>query len=143
MPGQPQAAPFLTFDVTAMDVTETGATSLVPFTIIPRNTSFQVSTRFVFGGGFATWLVSLGLTWFANFYVESMGPGFEGSLGNTSGTLVSGQLNYGLPETAVTVAGIANPGTYKLTCAITIGTGGGGPPSPIAGFVEGPIIQIT
>ena len=143
MPGQPQAAPFLTFDVRSMDVTETGAISLVPYTIIPRNTPFKVSTEFAFGGGFATWLVSLGLAWFAKFYVESIGPGYEGELGSSSGTTAAGQLSYGLPTTAVSVAGIANPGTYKLTCAITIGTGTAGPPSPIAGFVEGPMIQIT
>jgi hypothetical protein len=143
MAGQPQAPPFLTFDVTSMDVTEPGATALEPFTIIPRNTPFQVSTEFAFTGGFATWLVSLGLTWFSTFYVESIGPGYEGEIGSSSGTTVAGQLNYGLPTTAVSVAGLADPGTYKLTCAITIGTGAAGPPSPIAGFVEGPIIQIT
>ncbi len=143
MAGQPQAPPFLTFDVRSMDVTETGATSLEPFTIIPRNTAFQISTEFVFGGGFATWLVSLGLTWFAKFYVESIGPGYEGELGSSAGTTVAGQLSYGLTATALSVAGIADPGTYKLTCAITIGTGAAGPPAPIAGFVEGPMIQIT
>jgi hypothetical protein len=143
MPGQPQAAPFLTFDVTAMDVTETGSTALVPFTIIPRNTAFDVSANFVFAGGFANFIVALGLEWFVSYYVESIGPGYEGALGSKTANTVAGQLNYGPAETTVSVAGIADPGTYRLTCAVTIGTGGGGPPSPIAGFVEGPIIQIT
>ncbi len=144
MAGQPNLNPWITFDVTGLHVTEMGATPpvLTPHTIIPRGTAFRVSTDFTFGGALAAWLTALGLTWEAKFYCESIGPGPEVDLGSVSGATVAGTLAYGAPDTDCPVAaGIADPGTYKLTCIVKIGGVAG--PSPITGFIEGPMIQIT
>lgn len=145
MAGQPEPGtnPWLTFDVTAMNVTETGAVPpvLPPYTVIPRNAGFRVSATFQFAAALAPWLVSLNLAWTATFYYESIGPGPEGSFGAVNGNTVAGQLNYTTPATDLIISGgLANPGTYRLTCTVTIG---GAPPSPISGFIEGPLIQIT
>lgn len=61
------------------------------------------------------------------------GPLFQG-LGTTTGTTLAGQLNY--TANVPVPANQLQSGTYKLVAAVTI------PNSPVAGFIEGPIIQI-
>lgn len=61
------------------------------------------------------------------------GPLFQGS-GTTTGTTLADQLNY--TANVPVPANQLQSGTYKLVAAVTI------PNSPIAGFIEGPIIQI-
>jgi hypothetical protein len=143
MPGQPTINPWLTFDVTSMSITETGAVPpvLPPYTVIPRNTGFRLAVDFSFAAALAPWLVSLNLSWTARFFYESIGPGPENTFGQVSGNTTTGKLLYGAPETNLIVSGgMAIPGLYRITASVSVG---GPTPSPISGFVEGPMIQIT
>jgi len=145
MPGQPEpnSNQWLTFDVTQLGIFETGSVPLVlpPFTVIPRNTGFRLAVDFNFAAALAPWIVSLNLLWTARFFFESIGPGPEGFYGQVNGNTMAGRLNYGAPETNLIVAGgMAVPGLYRITASVSVG---GPVPSPISGFVEGPMIQIT
>ena len=84
MSGQPQAPPWISFDVTGLAVTEPPPT-LTPSTIIPRTGSFVLSAQFavdyVFGKGLNDLIVG-GLPVFeynVTYFAESIGPGTEWS----------------------------------------------------------------
>lgn len=147
MPGQParDSNPFLWFDVTGLTVVELGPPPVLPeTTVIQANQACQVRGSFEFGGWFADWLVSLPVKWKFSVKAESMGPEPELLLGEMIGTTNAGQLGYGpglaAPHPAVTVpAGTLPPGVYKLVGTVAFQ---GTPPPPMAGYFEGPILQV-
>ncbi len=141
MPGQPAPGsnPIITFDVFDQIVQEPGLPSTV---IIEQNKNWQVKARFKFDGLFANWIVGLPVKWEFSVKAESMGPGPERNFGPVTGTTNAGQREYGpgKPGPVPTVnisAGELPPGAYKLVCTVTFK---GSP--PMAGYHEGPIIQI-
>ena len=146
MAGQPShgSNPWITFEVTDLFVKELGPLALPETTVIEAGRTWQVGCKFDFQGAAAPFLVGLGMT--VNFQVryESLGSGPEDTLGPMSLTTQVGQLAYGpgLPGTdpVITVTGgTLPPGVYKLTGVVTFG---GSPPPPMAGYIDGPIIQI-
>ena len=149
MAGQPKPGSnvFITFDCTSLTVRELGPIPPPPLpetTVIEEGRSWQVRTSFEFGGMFAPWLVSLRLPVKFCALAESMGPGPEKELGCITINTQPSQLKYGpgLPGTDPTItvpAGTLGPGIYKLVGVVTFP---GSPPPPMAGYFEGPIIQI-
>jgi hypothetical protein len=146
MPGQPAPGsnPFITFDCNQIIVRELGPLALPETTVIEETRSWQVSVRFQFAGIFAPWLVNLNLPVRVTLRAESMGPGAEQVLGDITISTQAGQLVYGpgLPGTDPTItvpAGTLLQGVYKLVAVVTFP---GTPPPPMAGFMEGPIIQV-
>jgi hypothetical protein len=157
MSGQPNFPGFITFDVTAMGVTEPlGAWA--PSTIIPRNEAFTLSSNFNIAGVFGKGLNDLPpvgppvFEYNVTYYAESIGPGIDYKFppGPATITLTIGcirtQYSYAAPQTSYTVpANTLNAGTYKLTCVVKmspLGGGSAGFPWHVVGFTEGPMIDI-
>ncbi|MBI5580256.1 MAG: hypothetical protein HY895_13980 [Deltaproteobacteria bacterium] len=151
MSGQPQAAPWISFNVTGLTVTEPPPT-LAPSTIIPRTGSFVMSAQyaidFVFGKGLNDLIVG-GLPVFeynVTYFAESIGPGAEWSGTPPAISCILGNYTYGAPQTSLTVSAMSlTPGTYRTTCVAKMsprGGGSGGFPFHVVGFVEGPMIEI-
>lgn len=143
MAGQPAPGTniFITFDCFDMTVAEPG---LPATTIIQLNQAWQATISFRFAELFAPWLVSLPVTWVYTLRAESLGPGPEVAFPSLSGATNPGQLAYGLgnpaPVPTINVpAGALPVGVYKLVGTVTFA---GAPPPPMAGYHEGPIIQI-
>jgi hypothetical protein len=93
---------------------------------------------------FAPWLVSLRLPVKVCVKAESIGPGDEKDLGCITINTIPGQLEYGpdLPGTDPTITipgGTLGEGIYKL---VGVATFPGEPPPPMAGYFEGPVIQV-
>ena len=157
--GSPELPGFLTFNVTAMKVTEP-AGAFGPTTIIPRNQAFTLSTEFNIDGWIGKGLNDLpplGAPVFeynVTYYAESMGPGIDYKFppGPASVThtiaCIKGQYAYNAAQSSYTVpANTMQEGEYKLTCRVKMspvaGPGGaGGFPWHVLGFVEGPTIEI-
>ena len=86
------------------------------------------------------------------FFLESIGPGSEYSLpvagpvtvGSLTGTLdpVGPSRSYTETITIDHTLTPIDPGTYKLTLTLQVFDTSSGSPYPIAGFVEGPIVQF-
>ena len=133
MAGQPQPGsnPWLTFDVTNCTIYETG---LPPSTVIECTRPFSVDVDFVFAEMLAPWIVTFGVSCEVRVRFESLGTGPEVVSSPTTVTTVAGSLSY--KGTVSMSAGTFTPGAYKMVCTVTI------PGSPIAGYVEGPIIQM-
>lgn len=133
MAGQPAplSNPFITFDVTALTVTESG---LSPTTIIEVSKAFELNVSFVFAELLASWLVGLGFGNEVTVRYESLGAGPEGALGPVTVTTVAGSLSY--TGTIAVPAGTLPVGPYRLLGSVIV------PGSPIAGYVDGPILQI-
>jgi len=127
----PGSNPWITFDVTAQAMAEPG---LADTTVMEIDKAFQVKVNFVFAGFLAPWIVSLGVPCKISVSAESIGPGPELTLGASTVTTLAGPLNYS--GTVNVAAHTLTEGTYKLVAAVTI------PNSPVAGFIEGPIIQM-
>lgn len=151
MPGQPQAAPWIAFDVTGLTITEPPP-SLAPNTIIPNTASFVLSAKFVidhvFGKGLNDLIVG-GLPVFeynVTYFAESIGPGAEWSGSPPAVSCILGNYTYASPQTSLTVSAMSlTPGTYRTTCVVKMsprGGGSGGFPFHVVGFVEGPMIEI-
>ena len=151
MSGQPQAPPWIAFDVTGLSVTEVGP-SLAPVTIIPRTGSFILSAKFaidyVFGKGLNDLIVA-GLPVFEfniSYYAESIGPGSEWSGAPPAVSCIAGTYIYDAPQTSMTVSAMTlTPGVYRITSVVKMsprGGGSGGFPFHVVGFAEGPMIEI-
>jgi len=123
--------------------------------IIEISSPFDLQVEVELGGLFASWLVSLPLTFTVHYYIESFGSGYEGELASKQVTTAVGKLTYNA-ETRVTVpagawlpagsgpigtppANKLTPGTYKLTAVVTFA---GAPPVPMTAFTEGGVIQV-
>jgi hypothetical protein len=88
--------------------------------------------------------VFLPLTTFTvNIYAESVGPGPELMVGSVP---VSGAApptaTVPIPAGSLPAQGPGVSGVYKLTAVITNFITSSGVPTPLAGFVEGPIVQV-
>lgn len=141
MPGQPTGNAILNFDVTACHIIDA---TMAPNTIVNSNQPFQAVADFQFTGFLANFIVGLGLTLDVHLRAESIGPGAEVNLGSTAITTVANKTQYGnaFPSPKPTINVPANalaPGVYKLVVAVT---SAGPNPAPIAGFHEGPMIQV-
>jgi hypothetical protein len=151
MSGQPQAAPWISFNVTGLTVTEPPPT-LTPSTIIPTTGSFVLSAQYVvdyvFGKGLNGLIVG-GLPVFeynVTYFAESIGPGSEWRQSPPAVSCILGNYTYGAPQTSLTVSAMSlTPGTYRTTCVVKMSPRGGGSagfPFHVVGFVEGPMIEI-
>jgi hypothetical protein len=151
MSGQPQAPPWISFDVSGLSVTEV-APSLAPVTIVPQNGSFVLSAKFaidyVFGKGLNDLIVA-GLPVFEyniSYYAESIGPGTEWSGAPPALNCIAGQYTYDAPQTSLTVSASGlTPGVYRITSVVKMsprGGGAGGFPFHVVGVAEGPMIEI-
>ena len=145
MSGQPAPGsnPWLCMDCTSLSVAEPG---LPPVLIINQNQPFELSTDFNFSGTMALGLIWLmagvpGNDFNVEYFYEGIGAAApEGSFGVVPLVATAGVLNYGAPNTTLTVPANTVPaGTYKLTCVVTM-------QAPLfgwlTGFYEGDIIQI-
>jgi hypothetical protein len=156
--GSPELPGFLTFDVTAMNVTEP-AGAFGPTTIIPRNQAFTLSTDFKIDGWIGKGLNDLPpvgppvFEYNVTYYAESIGPGpdYKFPPGPPTVTLsvacIKNQYSYGAAQSSYTVpANTMQEGTYKLTAMVKMSPiatpGGQGFPWHVLGFVEGPMIDI-
>jgi hypothetical protein len=151
MSGQPQAPPWISFNVTGLTVTEPPPT-LTPSTIIPTTGSFVLSAQYVvdyvFGKGLNDLIVG-GLPVFeynVTYFAESIGPGSEWRQSPPAVSCILGNYTYGAPQTSLTVSAMSlAPGTYRTTCVVKMSPRGGGSagfPFHVVGFVEGPMIEI-
>ncbi len=133
MAGQPQPGsnPWITFDVTNLTISEPG---LPPSTVIESTNPFAVNIDFEFAGMLAPWLVSLGFNVDLRVRFESLGTGPEVTSGPTPVVTAGGTLNYS--GTVNVAPGTLSPGAYKVVGTAIV------PGSPIAGYFEGPILQI-
>lgn len=141
MAGQPTPGsnPWLTFDVTGVNFYEFGTPppTLPPTTIVEEDDKFQTKVDFVFAGYLAPWVVGMGAECEVYVRYESLGavgPGDEGSFGPGNITTVAGSLNY--TATIDVPGGTLKPGTYKTAASVVVKN------SPIAGYADGPIVQI-
>lgn len=131
MPGQPDNNPWITFDVTAMQVSE--PSGLTPASIVPVNGPFEVSVTFDGVGPIWDWVEQSVVTFQINFYAEGLGANAgEYDLG----TVNQDTINDGGPYT-VSLNNISIPiaGLYQLACTVTSS-------SPVAGFIEGMTLQV-
>lgn len=114
---------------------------LAPNTIIQAEDPFFVHVTWAMTGAVAPFL---GGDWQLRVYAESIGGGFEGQLGATVNIPMSAAPALPLPRNYhgdVSVAGnTLPPGTYRLVTLINYTNGG--VPLEMAGFQEGPIIQV-
>lgn len=135
MAGQPTPGsnPFITFDVTALTVTEAG---LAPTSVIENGRSFEVKVSFTFAGLIAPFLVGLGVPCTVTVRFESLGDGPEGFAGPITVTTVPGTLNYTGTVPVAAADPLSTVGTYRLVGSVVI------PGSPLAGFIDGNILQI-
>ena len=135
MAGQPQPGTnsWITFDVTDCSVHDPAGG--LPTTVIQSNHPFHVHVDFEFAGMLANWLVGLGFSCQVSTRLESMGAGPEVNFGPVTVMTSAGNLNYA--GTVSIPANLLQPGAYKLLCTVVV------PGSPIAGYIEGPIVQLV
>ena len=152
--GQPQYPGFFVFDVPDLKIEEIGGLVLPPQTIIPAGQDFKVYGTFTFTDWVAHFFHELMAAagpapdWEAKYFAEELGGTNDILLGTVSGDLTATGFfpivnhSYTTPDTDLVISGgIAQPGTYRLTCTVTC-LGGGVTPLPVTGFHEGPMIQI-
>jgi len=124
---QPQA-PNPLFSTSEVDfhVSEAG---IDPSTVINAGAPFAVSLKVHFAGAFASFIMAAGLQLSFTVAAEKIGAGFEGNLGTSTVNTAPAQFDY--TGTVNVPAGLATPGTYLLTIAMTSRLV---VPTPIAGF---------
>ena len=121
-----------------------------PETIIDTDDTFEIQVRWsVEEPGAAV----LGGRWLVRAYAESIGPGQEQQLGQTRRVNVGNFAPIGPPAARAYEANVAVPagsldaetatssGVYKLAVIVTHENPNGSP-TELAGFSEGPIIQM-
>ena len=120
-----------------------------PNTIIRTVDPFTVRIRFAVDQPGAS---LLGGEWLVSAYAESVGPGQEKQIGATVAKAVSAgtpggpparleyQVDVQVPAGALDDEGPNSSGVYKLAAIVTHQNFGG--PTVLAGFVEGPIVQL-
>jgi hypothetical protein len=118
-----------------------------PNTIIQRQDAFTIRARFTVNQPGAS---LLGGQWQMRAYVESIGPGQEIQVGTnalavSAGVPVPGPaleytLNVAVPGNTLSAEDNNNSGVYKIVVVITHQNFGG--PTVLAGFSEGPVIQV-
>jgi hypothetical protein len=147
--GQPSNNPWLTLDVDNLTVAEPNVfpNNLIDQAlVVNRNIGYALTAEFKLGGFLSNLITSLmasapGSDFEVMYKFESMGAGVEGNFGAKNVSAVSGQLEYKNADTRLNIAAGTGPGagTYKVVATVRClhATGGF-----IAGYVEGPIIQI-
>ncbi len=139
MPFEPQNIPpnFFTGQITAFAVLDPNG--LAPTTIIRTTDQWFVRVDWVIAGIVAD---SLAGTWQVRAFLESMGPGFEGQVGQQNINLAvdpTTPRNYS--STLAIPANTVPAGTYKLVVTVNYLTPAN-QPGFMAGYEEGPIIQV-
>ena len=116
MSGQPMVPPWLTFDVTNLEIFEPAA-AISPSLIVPVNSPFILKATFTGTGLIWEWLKNLGVQWEAKFSAEGVGAHaqeYDFPVGN--GNLAPGPNTF---TTQINVpAGIDTPGIYEVTCLV-------------------------
>lgn len=151
MNGQPQTN-IVTFNVTALGVTETAPPAFQPWTIIPRDQPFRLHADFNIDG-----LIGRGLNdlqfggqpvfeYNLTYYSERIGRGGGIERSPAPVPCQLGNYSYTAPVTELIVpANSLRAGNHMLTVVVKMsptGGGSGGFPWHITGFVEGPMIEI-
>jgi hypothetical protein len=80
--------------------------------------------------------------WHVRVSLESLGPGLEAIVGQITEPMGAPALSHSYNRT-INVPGNfpgLTPGAYKLTTVVTLENGG--VPCPLAGYVEGPVLQF-
>lgn len=81
--------------------------------------------------------------WFVHVYAEALGPGLEILVGSAQTAMACGQhaVIIFVPALTLTVAAGQNATPYKLVTTLTAADHAGHR-YPMAGYVEGPVVQI-
>jgi hypothetical protein len=119
-----------------------------PNTIIQRQDAFTIRTTFAVNQPGAS---LLGGQWQMRAYVESIGPGQEVQVGTAALAVSAGvpavgparleyTLNVIVPGNLLQAEDNNDSGVYKIVVVITHQNFGG--PTVLAGFSEGPVIQV-
>ena len=121
-----------------------------PETIIDTDDTFEIQVRWsVEEPGAAV----LGGRWLVRAYAESIGPGQEQQLGQTRRVNVGNfapigppaargyEANVDVPAGSLDAESAASSGVYKLAVIVTHENPNGSP-TELAGFSEGPIVQM-
>lgn len=118
---------------------------------------FYIDVEWRLSGSLATlWMAALMRTpggapnnWVVEAYAESIGPGPEIQVGQTTvpvnplNMTYSARINVGAGTLPEGNPGAAGPsGKYKLACSCFLNSSWGPPGYDITGFVEGPIVRI-
>jgi hypothetical protein len=132
-------------------LTGAGPTSTVqdpdgtPNNIIDKNLGATVQVGWSFTGSGAASLPPL-FTFTVTLYADPVGPGGNVTLGPNT---VAGTATLPSPpnppysySTSIAIPTTFATGAYRLTAVITAATTVGGVSVPLAGFVDGPIIQV-
>ena len=137
--------PALTGSGPAVQVLDPGG---APNTIIQRQDPFVIRTQFSINQPGAS---LLGGQWQLRAYVESIGPGQEVQVGTAALNVAAGvpaggpprleyTVNINVPGNTLSAEDANNSGVYKIVVVVTHQNFGG--PTVLAGFSEGPVIQV-
>ena len=135
MPGQPQVAGILEFDVSNLEVS--AEPSPGPLNIVPVGEDFTLTATFGATPGGIWWneIKDDAEAYNGAFYAEGWGVAAgDIDLGDEPG-------NFGAPDTYtqdhVVSGGIAQPGVYKMACVVTL------PGVPgVVGYYDGLVVQV-
>jgi hypothetical protein len=140
MPFEPQMPGFLTGTINATVIDPAG---LVPQTnIIQIPDQWRVRVQWSISGLFVPMLAP-GATWKVSVYLESIGPGLESQVASLNVPLGAPMgLTHTYDHTLIVPGNYPGltAGAYKLVTVLTIDNGGA--PWPMAGFVDGPVLQF-
>jgi hypothetical protein len=114
MSGQPNIPPWLTFDVTNIEIIEPSG-AILPSNIVPVNSPFTLRTTFKGDGYIWDWLKNLNVQWEAKFSADAIGvePGITFPVVN--GNLAPGSDTF---TTHIHILGIADAGIYEIACIV-------------------------
>lgn len=110
-----------------------------PTHILQENDAWSIRVNWDLGGFMAPFLG--GVNYEVSAYADSLAGGYEGQIGTTQ-NVAGGPLNLQavINVPAGNMVGGLPAGAYKLTTLITCNAGG--VPLEMAGFLEGPVIQV-
>lgn len=134
----------LTFN-SDMTVAVLDPNGVAPTTIIQRDDDWEIEVKLHMDGGATSYL---GGTFEVKAYLESIGGGFEGQVGETKIVSLNGNDPQDLPAKIKVPAAKNMPspqpqaGAYKLVTIMTYHKLNSNKPGEIAGFVEGPVVQL-
>jgi hypothetical protein len=134
MPGQPQLAGWIVFDVTNLEVSADPGPD--PVTIVEEDQDFDLTATFEGSGMIWGWLETAGFDYEVCFYAEGLGAAaLERDLDCVPGSLTVGGSPY---EATLTVpGGTLDPGVYKMACLVTFDAAPG-----LTGFYDSLHIQV-
>jgi hypothetical protein len=135
MSGQPQVLPWITFDVTNLEIFEPPA-AIQPSLIVPVNGAFTLRATFTGSGIIWAWLKNLNVQWKAEFSAEGIGANaLELDLGNKLGNLTPALDTY--TADFVVGGGIAKEGIYEVAVLVRF------PQCPgMTGFFKPLVIEV-